>query len=404
MTTEQFYHLTGPVEWATAPAVYSYTSLRQIEKCPLAWQLQNSKYAHFERYPVRPNPAGIEGEIVHEVVERLLREVAGQGMPAIASESFKKCVYAFDLPSSIGKAIEQHLEVVKQHPRGRGFRLLCSIQDLQNKVVRLFREQYAKLKSADCLNVEFNKLSTTREFYSNKKNNEYLLELLKKRIVLTEVSLTSEYPPFKVKIDLIVIDKNNDIVISDLKSCKFNNECIDQLLLYSTILKIVSKIVADRINAVCIDRIESIDIKSDLLDKYYSDLIVRIAEANNFLAKTPAEARPNDKCRFCSCRQLCDKYWKAMVDTRDDRTRNGIGDAEIVVEGIPTEYGFNGKLANGKIVNVVYGKDVWKIHGPFVPSEKLRIIGVILQQHVIELKAWSEIFHCGQNDANEGSY
>jgi len=52
-------------------------------------------------------------------------------------------------------------------------------------------------------------------------------------------------------------------------------------------------------------------------------------------------------------------------------------------------------MADGKTVNVVYGKDIWKIHGPFTPAEKLHIISGKRQPSAIELMMWTEIFHCG---------
>lgn len=404
MTTEQFYHLAGPVEWATAPAVYSYTSLRQIEKCPLAWQLQNSKYAHFERYPVRPNPAGIEGEIVHEVVERLLREVAGQGMPVIASESFRKCIAAFDLHGSIGKAIEQHLEVVKRHPRGRGFRFLSSIQDIQNKVVRLFRDQYEKIHSAiDRSGAKLIKSSNPNKICWNGKNELEFLELLKRIHVLTEMSLTIESPPFKVRIDSVCYCDNN-VVISDFKSSNFKNEYIEQLLIYSTVLFKSKNIITNHAYLFCIDRFEFIELDKNIIEKIYLELTDRISYANNTLKNSPVTAVLNESCAFCPVRQFCDKYWEALLDTRQTSTKNVVTDVEILVEGVPTEYGLNGKLANGKSVNVVYGKDVWKIHGPFIPFERLRILGGILQTHSVELKTWSEIFRCGIGNINDGTF
>ena len=395
MSTERFYHLANPSEWATAPTIYSYTSLRQIEKCPLAWQLQNSKYTNFEGYPARPNPAGIEGEIVHEIVEKFFRAVASQGMPVITSEPFKKCVAEFDLPGSIGKAIEHRLEVIRQHPRGRGFRLFCSVQDIQNKVVRLFREQYDKLKIIDPFTAEtYERLANNRISFGG-KNNQDLFGLLKKRRILTEIALTLKNPPFRMVIDLVCLDSNEHVVISDFKSCAFKQEYIEQLLLCSILWEKTTHVIPHYVYVVCVDRVESVSINGDLLGKLNLELIRRIIKANEALANAPATARLNESCCFCSVRQFCSKYWQCLLEAWDDRLGTGIVDAEIMVEGIPTEYGFNGKMADGKTVNVVYGKDIWKIHGPFTPAEKLHIISGKRQPSAIELMMWTEIFHCG---------
>ena len=53
----------------------------KVERCPLQWQLIHSRYGDLEGFPTRPNPAAVEGEIVHALIERLFRRLALAGFP-----------------------------------------------------------------------------------------------------------------------------------------------------------------------------------------------------------------------------------------------------------------------------------------------------------------------------------
>jgi hypothetical protein len=77
------YHLAGPTEWAAPPELFSFSSLKAVERCPLQWQLARSRYGDLDGFPARPSPAAAEGEIVHAALERLFRALALEGCPAL---------------------------------------------------------------------------------------------------------------------------------------------------------------------------------------------------------------------------------------------------------------------------------------------------------------------------------
>jgi hypothetical protein len=134
--------MTGPTAWAAPPASYSYSSLTAIDRCPRQWQLLHSPYGSLDRFPTRPHPAAVEGDIVHTVLDRLFRSLALQGMPPQGTAAFKEAVGAVDIHNSVRRLVGEHEGLVALHPRGGGFRLRVGPQQLANRVVRLFRELY----------------------------------------------------------------------------------------------------------------------------------------------------------------------------------------------------------------------------------------------------------------------
>ena len=96
------YRVQGPSAWAEPLCSYSYSSLTSVERCPRQWQLLRSRYDRLDRFPARPNPAAVEGDIVHELLNRLFRTLAVRGMPPQGAAAFKEGVGAVEFSSAPG--------------------------------------------------------------------------------------------------------------------------------------------------------------------------------------------------------------------------------------------------------------------------------------------------------------
>lgn len=69
----------GPTSWPSPPAMMSYTTLRDIEMCPLRWGLRQGEYAAIwagKGYPPALAGATIAGQVVHAALERIMRAVS----------------------------------------------------------------------------------------------------------------------------------------------------------------------------------------------------------------------------------------------------------------------------------------------------------------------------------------
>ena len=140
--TLPLYQMLGPTAWAIPPSSYSYSSLTAIERCPRQWQLAHSRYGDLARFPTRPHPAAVEGEIVHAVLDRLFKALAVRGMPALGTLSFREGLAEVDIQRSVRHLVVEHERRLADHPRAGAFRLRTSPQQLVNQVIRLFRGLY----------------------------------------------------------------------------------------------------------------------------------------------------------------------------------------------------------------------------------------------------------------------
>jgi PD-(D/E)XK nuclease superfamily len=87
--SSDLYRMGGPTAWAEAPELFSYSTLLAIETCPRRWQLEHSRYGEFDSLPIRPAPAAVEGQIVHEILDRLFKALALRGLPPLGSADFR---------------------------------------------------------------------------------------------------------------------------------------------------------------------------------------------------------------------------------------------------------------------------------------------------------------------------
>ena len=81
MTSDSFYDLKEPTSWARSPSTYSFSSLQAMRACPRRWQLLHSTWGSYSRFPERAHPAAIEGQIVHEALDLLGRELGRKRPP-----------------------------------------------------------------------------------------------------------------------------------------------------------------------------------------------------------------------------------------------------------------------------------------------------------------------------------
>src|SRR5262249_54851327 len=66
------------------------THLAQAYRVRRQWNLPHSRWGAPPRFPTRPHPAAVEGEIVHAVLDRLFKALAVRGMPALKTASFRE--------------------------------------------------------------------------------------------------------------------------------------------------------------------------------------------------------------------------------------------------------------------------------------------------------------------------
>lgn len=394
--TLPLYQLLGPTAWATPPSAYSYSSLTAIERCPRQWQLAHSRYGDLARFPTRPHPAAVEGEIVHTVLDRLFKALAVRGMPALGTPSFREGLAEVDVQGSVRHLLVEHERTLADHPRAGAFRLRASPQQLVNQVIRLFRDLYQNAVTTHRVSdLPAAILRAPKQLPSGPA----LAALLRERRALSELSLFHPNLPFGGIIDLIWTDKE-DSVITDFKTGQEKPEHKKQVAYYAILWWRCSGAIPGRAEVRYPDRLVPVALKEALLLEVEDELRRRVNAVATMLDSIPTQAVLGEHCQHCDVRQFCDSYWADRSDLFPGRTRTAVQktslDVEITVVGEPSGSGFDAQTGNASVFPVVFREDVALVHGPFAKGERLRILGgQAIEAGALELRPWTEVFHRG---------
>jgi len=392
MSYERFYFLTRPTEWATPPEKYSFSSLREIAECPYRWQIQNSKFDGLDRYPSRPNPAAVEGGIIHSLLEKLFRALACHGMPLIGSETFQKCLGEIDINLAISRSIRDYEKRIALNPRCHGFQLISSIQQLRNKVVQIFRDQYDKIRKNTPPSIIRSSYNTLKKQSFNGVTGNDFAVLLNKNKVLTELTLEHKELPFSGIIDFICLD-DEGMKISDFKSGAYKHDHKDQVLLYALLLKSNLQCLPKEAFIIYPDRSERVEINENIVENAFFGLKDKIYTAKRDLNSVPAKTSLNENCQYCPVRQLCDQYWVSLSNDPHQVKKPGIVDIEVEVTGIHCNHGFVDTRSDCANLKIVYETNVAKGLPIITSGERLRILGGKQLANEIEIMPWTEVFH-----------
>lgn len=393
MKETAFYKIQGPVEWALPPKHFSYSSLTAIEACPLRWQLTNSKYSEdFNSFPTRPSPAAVEGQIVHSVIDKLFKALSLEGLPKFGTTKFRECVGKIDIKNTVSLLTAEHENKISKHPRGNGFRLRKTRQQMTNQVIRVFKNQYFQIEASEMATP----INVTPKEYENNKNNSCKvgpLHLLETYGAVSEIYLKDNDISFGGIIDLVWNNKGHTIIV-DFKTGTKDDNHLKQVHYYAVLWKRATGQIPLKVEVRYPGDSMSAKLSESIIDEIEEELVERISKASNKLKKYPAEDACGSQCSFCDVRQFCDNYWRHKNFDNLSACRT-VSDIEIMVDAEPSDFGFEGKTKCGQNIAVVYEVSVKKIMGSFKKGDRFRIIRAIYKRDLfaIELKPWTEVFY-----------
>ncbi len=374
-----FYELQGPTAWADPPSMWSSTSLDDVEACPRRWQLLRSRWGDFDRFPVRPHPAAIEGQIVHEALDRLTRACGQRGNPAFGSADFAAALIDADFFPSFARSVAEWQSRLAAHPRpGPAFRLRASAEELANRAVRMFREQYKP--GEDSVSQAAEPVSAA----------DGIGALLRRKRALSEVRLEHPTLPFIGVLDRVQL-VSESVEIVDFKTGRPSAKHHQQLLRYALLWWRVAGDLPVRVIAQYLDGIESWPVKDAPLAEVEADLATKLPVLAGALLDHPAPAKAGAGCLVCPVRARCDPGWAVGEEAA---RLDGRGDAELVVTAKAGEYGFLGRSGAGAEVAVTYDAAVGRLLPPLVDGRTVRILEGVWKEREsqLEIKTWTEIF------------
>ena len=382
--TKNLYELQAPTSWAAPPERFSFSSLQAIEACPRKWQLLNSTWGEFGRFPQRSHPKAIEGSIIHEAIEQLIKALGQQGMPSIGSPRFQKALDACGFWDYFGAEIQRQNEKLAKHPRrGPFFTVRTPPRELANQAIRLLRSQYKPLDGEP--------LPLAQETSPPNAKPKNLKKLLDKLGALPEAEVSHPSLPFDGIIDLVEA-KEGQTRIVDFKTGKKKEQHLQQLEYYGVLWWRHSGEAPQQVAVQYLNEELERNVSVEHLEAAEKGLKRRIALAKTLLSETPAEARPGEGCRFCPVRARCEEGWAAYQASLAT-VLAGTGDVEIVVSTKPSPTGFLGKVGK-KEKSVVYPSALKDQLPEIEVGTRLRLVDAVFSEEgkTVEIRPWTEVF------------
>lgn len=375
-----FYTLKEPTAWAAPPHPWSSTTLDEVEACPRRWQLLRSRWGEHERFPVRPHPAAIEGQIVHEALDRLTRACGKRGNPAPGSALFAEAIAEADFFTGFARAVADWQASLAHHPRpGPPFQLRVNPQELANHAVRLFREQYRPVPGTDARTVE-----------KAPEQPVDLGALLRRKSALSEVRLRHPKLPFIGVLDR-VSRAGDGVEVVDFKTGRTRETHRRQLLRYAVLWWRATGDVPVRVCAQYLDGVQTWNVETSTVEAAEEDLKAQLAVLTAILKAQPAAAVPGAGCRTCPVRARCADGW---TRAEEDARAAARVDVELIVVSVPGRHGFLARDTASIEVSVVHETAV----APLVPAvgvgQVIRVVDGVWREKgkELEIKAWTEVY------------
>ncbi len=125
------------------PARFSFSALESVRACPRRFQLLRSAWGDYQTFPQRVHPKALEGQIVHDAIDRLMRALVARGGPAIGSPQFREVARTIGFWAHFATEVERVNAEIRRRPFVSLSHLVTTRpEDLANQAIRLFREQY----------------------------------------------------------------------------------------------------------------------------------------------------------------------------------------------------------------------------------------------------------------------
>ena len=303
--------------WPSTPALWSYSSLKELEVCPRRWMLSRADYPDIWQrrgYPSVPVVAAIFGNVVHGVIEQLTKALGAAGITSPGAGD------VVDVLGSLGgwrgivlDAIERELARLEDNPRVSAER----VDRVRSELIRRAPEAADQVKAFLGRGV----LPTTRG--PERTGGASAPDAPTWRTpaghgVHAERPVTADSLRVTGTIDqLVVID--TDVTVTDFKTGLEDDAHDDQVRLYALLWHLDDQTNPDgrpatelRVAYPSHERPVAAPDNAQLaaLEKATA---ARVAVADQITAAPPPTATPSEEaCQYCHVKQFCDAYWPVI--------------------------------------------------------------------------------------------
>jgi hypothetical protein len=294
-----------PQQWPIPHETLSYTTLREIEKCPRCWALSHAAYPDIwekNGYPQIPSVPAVFGTIVHRAVESITRELIETGCESTEDPCLVQILRSHGGWSKILMSLVDEVLPEKNHnPRlDKRYGILRAKTSSQVPKMRETAQNILRRIDLGC---------------SQKRNSGKTKSKALKFGSYSEVYLESSDIQFHGRIDLIKITEDGCVII-DFKTGHRCTEHELQVQIYALLWWLDTNHNPTRKRATKLGlSYKNGDVwlegpSEDKLRHLKSKLIERASQARMSLTCEPPEIKPAlETCSFCLVRHLCNEYW-----------------------------------------------------------------------------------------------
>jgi hypothetical protein len=386
VNSADFFCIRLPSVWAGPPDKFSHSSLERLKACPLKYQLERSEFLGIGRYPARPNKLTIEGSIIHECLEELFKYFSFAGMPDLSTEDARQCCRRANLIRLAAEKLDTLKDKLKQHPRGGSFELNSNPQQIVNRVIQIFRQQYDSIDRSN--HPRLSHTGSREDGFSHVN----FADLVRLNGTLTEVKLSHPSLPFEGVLDL-VYKGTEGTTIADYKTGAEKAEHKLQALRYALLWWRCTSDLPTKIEIRYLKGVARYSISESALLEIERCVSQEIDDASAALKSNPAEANLGDHCRKCDVRQFCERYWQQTSKTVEEG--GNLIDIELSIVGQVSEHGFTGLDHLNAAFDVVYEKSIGlPLLNRIDEGQTIRLmrVGREIKEKVIRVLAFSEVW------------
>lgn len=301
---------SGRAVLAGTPAMWSYSSLKGVETCPLRYALSRADYPDLWEqpgYPRPPIPAAIRGDVVHGALEIIVKALVKAGCSSIRSAEAAAVLRGLGGYTKVAEGVlAVQLARFEGNPRlgaDRREQLTRSLTDWvpeAREQIQTYLNRMDLRPSAASGKVTTASDPATR--YPARTGDH------------PEKELVAEGLRLKGRVDLLSVDMDG-VRITDFKTGVEDPAHHDQLRLYALLWNADGTVNPDalpvkKLVAAYPDHEVAVSVPStDALDSLGDAVAARIEVAEAAIAADPPAARLGEHCSLCSVRGLCDSYW-----------------------------------------------------------------------------------------------
>lgn len=303
--------------WPRTPALWSYSSLKEMEACPRRWMLSRADYPDiWERrgYPPLPVVAAIFGKVVHGVIEQLTLEFGGAGITSPSAGDVVGILGALGgWRGIVLAAIEREVAGLHANPRVSAERL----DRLRSELIRRAPEAADHVK-AFLGRGALPAAVTTELSDGSTPGSGPKLRRPAGPGVHAELTVTAESLRVTGTIDQLVFD-DSGVTVTDFKTAFENDAHDDQVRLYALLWRLDGQtnpdgVLATQLRVAYPSHERSVAAPDTTeLQTLEAATAARVVDADLVTTTPPPTAVPSDEnCGYCQVKHLCDAYWPAV--------------------------------------------------------------------------------------------